>query len=280
MADAAPAVAGWTADIEAVRAIAPEAVEGEGSQVKITREELLMLKRAAEEGAGLASEKRKREDNTFDSGRWEQMLEEHQDATMAKIEKQKKEIEQDGKWEKEGSGKQFKRVQQASVALEDVDTFLKKNVSAESKTRQALEAIILTGKKRISDVLRDIKLADRYGWRVVDLMKMDDLVDGDEDLDKRLKKAQRLLELESPKKGKGNGRGRGKGQYQQYGRGNGQYGQYQNQYQQNGYQYPQQGKGGPKGGCFNCGEAHFVSDCPMPNNGKGGQGKGKGKGWY
>jgi hypothetical protein len=92
MADAAPAVAGWTADIEAVRAIAPAAVEGEGGQVKITREELLMLKRAAEEGAGLASEKRKREDNTFDSGRWEQMLEEHQDATMAKIEKQKKEI--------------------------------------------------------------------------------------------------------------------------------------------------------------------------------------------
>ena len=71
-------------------------------------------------------------------------------------------------------------------------------------------------------------MADRHGWRVVDLMKMDDLVDGDEDLDKRLKKAQRLLELESPKKGKGNGgRGRGKGQYQQYGRGSGQYGQYQ-----------------------------------------------------
>ena len=55
MADAAPAVAGWTADIEAVRAIAPAAVEGEGGQGKITREELLMLKKVAEEGAGLAS---------------------------------------------------------------------------------------------------------------------------------------------------------------------------------------------------------------------------------
>ena len=38
------------------------AVAGEGSQVVITKEELLMLKKAAEEGQGLASEKRKRDD--------------------------------------------------------------------------------------------------------------------------------------------------------------------------------------------------------------------------
>ena len=38
------------------------------------------------------------------------------------------------------------------------------------------------------------------------------------------------------------------------------------------------GKGGPKGGCHECGGPHFVRDCPVRQQRKGGKGKG-GKSW-
>ena len=169
----------------------------------------------------------------------------------------------------------------ARESLERIDEYVSTVVKKDSEAGKEIRRIVKEGMAYCDDEMLNIKLADAHGWQTVDAMYSDEILAaaGSEELDKKLRMAQKQVaaEKEAAAKKRANPKGGKGGWYQSWQGGKGGKGQ------------QSQGWGGPKNGCFHCGGPHFARDCPRgapggagmapwpPYEGKGAKG-GKG-GW-
>lgn len=123
----------------------------------------------------------------------------------------------DRDFQKPGSRKNFKFVRGEEQRYEDLETELQKCAAGPRVDR--MKGIVQKGKDACIKRRKQIVLADKHGWDVVEEMEQDSDVD-DDDGDNKLRKAQKRVDVkrekskQAKKPGKGGwkgGKGRGKG---------------------------------------------------------------------
>jgi hypothetical protein len=124
----------------------------------------------------------------------------------------------DKEWSKTGSKKNYRFVRKVEDKLEEVEQELQK--CADGERVQRMRKIVQEGKTLCAARRKQIVLADKHDWAVVEEMENDSEVE-DDDEDRRLRKAQKRVEERKEKEKKRKPGGRGKGSWGRGGKGKG-----------------------------------------------------------